>query len=345
MSHQEAVTLGRRLSVPEVVALGDINLDLIVKVAGLPQPGGEAMGERAVMSLGGSAANTAVALAALGVDVGLVACVGADPLGEMALEWLRAAGVDVSHVQRTPHAPTGFMFIPVTPDGERTIFGFRGANAHLRPEPLDLDYIRNARLLHLSGYALLTTPQREAALAALEAARDTGIPVSLDPGVCTAEEQRDGLLSVLPAVTVVMPGEYEARLLTGRAEPEAAVAKLLEWGVSLAALKLGRRGALLAHRDERMRLPAFPVDAVDSTGAGDAFNAGMLFGQLRGLSLGASGVLASALGALTAAREGAGVPPSPAEVRDLLQRGLAEPDWEGLRPAIGEALDSLAGLR
>jgi ribokinase len=329
---------------PEVVALGDINLDLIIKVGALPQPGGEAMGERAVMSPGGSAANTASALAALSVDVGLIACVGQDPLGEMALERLQAAGVDTSQVQRTSDAPTGLMFIPVTPDGERTIFGVRGANAHLRPEPLNLDYIRSARLLHLSGYALLTSPQRDAALTALRTARQADIPISLDPGVCTAAEQRGALLDVLPGVTMLMPGEYEARLLTGRTEPEAALREFLARSVTLVAMKLGARGALLADGDESLRLPAFRVHAVDSTGAGDAFNAGMLFGWLRGLSLGASGVLASALGALTAAREGAGASPSPREACGLLRQALGEPDWREWQPFIRQVLVLLADL-
>lgn len=323
---------------PEVVALGDINVDVIIRVAEFPRPGGDAMAEGAVMLPGGSAANTACALAALGVGVGLIACVGQDPLGKMGLARLSAAGVDLSQVQRTSDTPTGLMFIPVTPDGERTMFGFRGANVCLRAEGVDLDYVHSARLLHLSGYALLTPPQRDASLTAFHAARKARVFISLDPGVDAAVKQRDALLGLLPDVAMLLPGRLEAELLTGLANPQEALEELLGRGLQVVAIKLGGRGALLGRRGEVLRLPAFDVNPVDATGAGDAFDAGMLFGWLRGLSLQASGVLGGALGALTATREGAATAPAPNEVRDILQRALSEPAWLEWRPAIQEVL-------
>jgi len=328
---------------PEVVALGDINLDVIVRVPEFPRQGGEAVTEQGAVLPGGSAANTARALAALGVDVGLIACVGQDPLGEVSLGRLRAAGVDTSQVQRTTDAPTGLMFIPVTPGGERTMFGFRGANICLRAEKMDLEYIRRARLLHLSGYALMTSPQRDAALAATHAACEAGIPLSLDPGICAAAQQREALLRLLPDVALLLPDSLEAELLTGLADPQAALDEFVSLGPQVVAIKLGARGALLGNRDEVIDLPAFRVEPVDATGAGDAFNAGIIFGWLRGLSLPASGVLAGALGALTAAREGGATPPGPKEVCSLLERAVEEPDWRDWRLAIQEALEGLAG--
>lgn len=323
---------------PQVVALGDINLDVIVRVAEFPRPGGEAVTQQGAVLPGGSAANTARALAALGVDVGLIACAGRDPLGEMVLERLRAAGVDTSQVQRTADAPTGLMFIPVTPDGERTMFGFRGANICLCAEEMDLDYIREAWLLHLSGYALMTPPQRDAALAAAHAAHEAGIPLSLDPGICAAAQQREALLRLLPEVTLLLPDSLEAELLTGLVDPPDALDELLGRGAQFVALKLGERGALLGTRGQLLHLPPFRVAPVDATGAGDAFNAGIIFGRLRGLSVPASGVLAVALGALTVAREGAATPPTLGEVYQLLQRALDELAWQEWWPAIQEVL-------
>jgi ribokinase len=132
-----------------VVVLGDINIDVLMPVPDYPQPGGETLSERVTSSLGGSAANAAIVLARLGAVPRLVARVGQDPWAEMALEALRQAGVEVGCVQRDAQALTGMMFTPVTPDGERTMFGQRGANPRLDPSLITADIFRGASWLHL----------------------------------------------------------------------------------------------------------------------------------------------------------------------------------------------------
>ena len=150
----------------EIVALGDVNVDIIAHFPSYPGKGEDALAHSTEFHCGGSAANTAMALARMGLGVVLISRVGPDSLALKALNSLDEAGVIPSGLQRDPAAPTGLMYVVVTPDGERTILGHRGANVLTDPAQVREEEIRNARLFHLSGYALLADPQRSAALLA-----------------------------------------------------------------------------------------------------------------------------------------------------------------------------------
>ena len=357
---------------PQVVALGDINVDVIAHIPRYPSPGGDGLAERISVHGGGSAANTAIVLARLGLDVGLIGRMGEDPLAEWALEELREAGVDLSAIQRDPEAMTGLMFIAVTHDGERTMFGYRGANARTDPDLLDEAYITGARLLHLSGYALLEAPQREAALRALEVARGAGSIISLDVGLEAATKLAGEIKSLSSRLDLVFSTLIEARRLTGcgdkwsrlrgeisptrqrvlsapkhwrdhlSEDAEGAVGQLLGWGVGAVALKLGAQGCLVGTRDEVFAVPAFAVKVKDTTGAGDAFDAGFIFGRLKGLGWRESALLANALGALAAAVEGAGGSlPGREDARAFLRERLGDPSWQAWQRELCRLLDFL----
>ena len=148
---------------PSILLLGDINVDVLMDVPVYPPPGGEAVTERLITRLGGSAANTAVVLSRLGLEARMLGRVGSDPWGQLALAALAEAGVGLELVQQDEAVATGLMFTAVTPDGERTMFGQRGANPLTDPSAISPDILGGADLLYLSGYALLEVPQREAA--------------------------------------------------------------------------------------------------------------------------------------------------------------------------------------
>ena len=233
------------------------------------------------------------------------------------------------------------MFTAVTPDGERTMFGQRGANPHTDPATISPDSLRGVDLLHLSGYALLQAPQRQAALRALDLALREGLPVTLDTAYLPALQMPEVLRQCLPGLDACILGLPEAGAMLGAGEPEAAVSALLEAGVRLAALKLGAAGCLLADGATRCISPAFPVDVVDTTGAGDAFSAGVIYACLHGLSLPALGVLANALGGLATTIPGAGMAlPGREETLAFLRR-QADPAPDRVA-AIAEAVRSLA---
>ena len=301
---------------PDVIALGDLNVDIIAHFASFPSKGGDALAYSTELHCGGSAANAAIALARLGVTVGLITRVGPDSWALKALNSLQAAGVDAGGLQRDPAAMTGLMYVVVTPDGDRTILGYRGANVLTDPNQVHEEYIQGARVFHLSGYALLSEPQRSAALLTLEMACRHGLMVTLDPGVSISQVALDEMHALLPVVNILLPNLSEAQKLTKMTVPEDCARILLGKGCQAIALKLGRDGCLIGSREGLRRVPGLAVQARDSTGAGDGFAAGFIAGRLAGLSLHSAAILGNALGAMAAARVGASM--EAMEGRDVL---------------------------
>jgi ribokinase len=330
---------------PDAIALGDINVDIIAHFAGYPAKGEDALAYSTELHCGGSAANTIMALAHMGFDTSLIARVGPDSWALKALSCLNEAGVDPRCLQRDPAVMTGLMDVVVTPDGERTILGHRGANVFTDPEQIQERDIQDASLFHLSGYALLAEPQRSAALLALEMACRHGLIVTLDPGMAISKTALDAIRAILPTVDVLLPNLPEAQELGGLTEPDECARALLARGVKTVALKLGRTGCLVASAEGIVQVPAFQIDARDSTGAGDSFAAGFIAGMLGGLDWQGSAVLGNALGAMSAARIGAGTAlPKAKEVLSLLRDHHHEPTHSKCVYAIQQAIDYVLAL-
>lgn len=318
----------------EVVLLGDLNVDLHLDIPAYPAPGGDGVATRQRMGFGGSAANTAVMLSRLGVRAGMIACVGDDEWGEQAFAGLAAQGVDTSLVMRSAVEGTSLNVITVTPDGERTMFAYRGASAHLRAEGLPESF-DGASTLHVSGYALLAEPQRSAAMAAVRAARSSGIRVSLDVPVDPVAAVPDVLLDFLGSVDAVVIGAGEARRLTGAESDEDAAERIAALGPAVVALTGGSSGSLVRFGEAVVRAPVPVVRAVDTTGAGDSFCAGLIFGLLRGVEdpeLLAS--LANACGAAAVGVAGAGAQlPALGGIIEMI-RALPAPIRDALLPIV-----------
>ncbi|MDQ0615638.1 ribokinase [Microbacterium sp. W4I4] len=290
----------------EVLLLGDLNIDLHLDIPAYPEPGGDGVASRQRMGFGGSAANTAVMLARLGVRAAMLACVGDDEWGAQAIHGLTAVGVDTRLVQRSSTEPTSLNVITVTPDGERTMFAYRGASAELKSADVPPD-LCGASHVHISGYALLADPQRAAAEAAAASAHRAGRTVSLDVPVDPVAAVPDVLRAFLANVDVVAIGTKEARQLTGEATDEQAAAAIAGYGPSTVALTSGASGSLLLTVDGFVRAPVPEVRAIDTTGAGDSFSAGLIFGFLRGFEEPSwTAAMANACGAAAVGVPGAG---------------------------------------
>lgn len=256
-------------------------------------------------SIAGAESNLAIGMARLGHRAGWMSRLGNDEFGESILSFLRAEGVDVSAVVRDDDAPTAVFFKERRRAGSSRVFYYRSGSAASRMSPADVreDYIRNARCLHLTGITpALSSGCAAVVRRAMEIARDAGVPVSFDPNVrlklWSAEAARKSLLELLPLVDWLLAGHEEVELLTGESDPERGAAILAEHGPRTVVVKMGAAGALAISGDEAASCPAFPVDVVDTIGAGDAFDAGFLSGRLRGWSLGESVRLGTILGAL-----------------------------------------------
>jgi len=320
----------------EVIVLGDIILDIIVHIPSYPQPGGDGIARAISIKSGGSAANTARALAQCGISTGLIGRAGNDVLAQQALADLRRAGVESALIQRDPTTCGGMMVVIVTPDGQRTMIGYRGANVHTQPGELDAAAIGAADWLHLSGYALLAAPQRKAAQRALSIAHRAGVRISLDPGLEIARQDAALVHSLLPQIDVLFPNLDELYALAAPADNvRDALRSLHRQNVAAIALKLGDRGCVLSTRGVRIDVPAFSTPVIDTTGAGDAFAAGLIAGQMHGLDLRACGLWANALGALTASVEGSHAPDL--ETLGLfLQKHMQLARWRDDRAALQE---------
>jgi sugar/nucleoside kinase (ribokinase family) len=266
---------------PRVVVVGDLLYDLLAKVDGEVIFGTDTFVPIRVAA-GGSGANAAAWLASSGVETHFIGRVGDDPFGAFLARELERAGVR-PHLARDPSLATGKVFVLVDGAGERTMITDRGAGEALSPEDLPGSLFRGGHL-HLSGYTFSGGSRRETAIKAMRLARRSGMSFSVDP-------------SSVPLLRAVGPGRFlestrgadfcfpnleEGALLAGTEAPERVVEALLGY-YSAVVLKLGAEGAIYAER-ERTHVPAAPVRAIDTTGAGDALCAGFLSARLSGVS-------------------------------------------------------------
>jgi sugar/nucleoside kinase (ribokinase family) len=266
----------------DVVVAGELNLDLILY--GLPEQlptEREFLADGLMVTLGSSSAILAHNLAALGAHVGFASLIGDDPLGEIALQRLAAAGVDVSRVNKASGRTTGLTVI-LQHEGRRRILTYPGTMADMSTADLDKKFLSSARHFHLSSF-FLQPKLRPHVVELFREMKAAGLSTSFDTND-DPEDRWEGVFDVLANVDVFLPNEREAMRLTGAASLDAAVEKLAP-RVPVLAVKLGRQGALARRGKEEFRCPAAKVSPVDPVGAGDSFDAGFLYQYVKGADL------------------------------------------------------------
>jgi sugar/nucleoside kinase (ribokinase family) len=267
--------------VTRLVVLGDVMVDVVCRLDGPIALGSDAPA-RIEFGYGGSAANVS-AWAAVAHGAGappvLAGRIGADERGRAAEEELRAVGVE-PRLAVDPERPTGTCVVLVGPDGERSMVPDPGANDRLAGGDLPDDVLVEGAHLHLTGYTLVREGSRAAGLAGIERARERGMSVSVDPSSAALLEP--AFLDELDGVGLLLPNAEEAAVLSGEEDPERA-ASVLAARVPEVVVTLGARGALWTDGHKRSLVDAVAErDAVDTTGAGDAFAAGFLMARLSG---------------------------------------------------------------
>ena len=321
----------------DVVCLGELLIDFVPTVTGtdlIATPGFK-------KAPGGAPANVAAGLARLGRSSAFMGMVGDDPFGHYLAQVLREVGVDVTPLRYSSTARTALAFVSLRADGEREFMFYRHPSADMlfAPEDVDAAAIRNARALHFGSISLIAETSRRATLHAVALAREAGVWVSYDPNLRLAlwpdaDTARRGLLQGMAEADVIKLSEDEVEFLIGSSEPEAARRKLWHEGLRLMVITHGSGGCHYLSERFEGDVASFPVTAVDATGAGDAFVAGLLQGllaapgslddeqQLRDLCR-----FANAVGALTTQERGA-IPalPDRAQVERFLARhaGVAD---------------------
>jgi sugar/nucleoside kinase (ribokinase family) len=282
----------------DLVIVGDINGDIMLTDAD-PRPvfgQAEKFMQDGLVDLGGGSAITASQACKLGLRTAFIGKVGDDLLGRLLIDKLTACGVDTRGIAVDPSIGTGFT-VHLCSSDDRAMLTYAGSIAQLHAEDAPLDLIARARHLHVSDFFL--QPGLQAGLPALfQQVRGLGIGISFE----TAWDPTGGwggtLPDVLPLVDIILPNEQELKHITRRPTLDEAL-EALACIVPTVVTKVGARGAVALHRGQRYAEPAYPVEPAETTGAGDNFNAGFLYGYLHGLSMQSALRAGCACGALS----------------------------------------------
>ncbi|MGP3925861.1 5-dehydro-2-deoxygluconokinase [Streptomyces sp. 8N616] len=310
----------------DLITMGRIGVDIYPLQTGVGLAEVETFGK----FLGGSAANVAVAAARLGHSTAVITRTGRDPFGSYLHQALKEFGVDDQWVTPVDAYPTPVTFCEIFPPDDFPLYFYRQPKApdlEIRPEELDLDAIRAARIFWITGTGLSEEPSRSATLTALQARDRAGTTVFdldwrpmfwADPA-----EARTHYAEALRHTTVAVGNLDECEIATGVREPRACARALLDAGVELAVVKQGPGGVLAVHRDgTTAEVPPVPVEVVNGLGAGDAFGGSLCHGLLADWELERIMRYANAAGAIVASRLAcSSAMPTESEVENLLARG------------------------
>ena len=267
----------------DVVCLGEVLIDFVPTVTPTTLTAAPAFKK----APGGAPANVAVGLACLGVRSAFMGKVGDDPFGHFLVDTLAAAGVDVDTVRFSSEARTALAFVSLRADGDREFMFYRHPSADMLFEPAEVNVvaIRSARVLHYGTISLISEPSRSATLHAIKHAKEAGCIVSCDPNLRLAlwpdrDAAKAGLLAAIEQTQVVKLSDDELRFLTGSDNPAAAREQLWHDGLELMVVTMGAAGCVYFTPDFSGVVLGFGIEAVDATGAGDGFVAGLLHGLL-----------------------------------------------------------------
>ena len=283
----------------EVVCLGILVADVVGKpIEAFPPKGTLANVERMELHAGGCAANTALALAKLGVDTGVIGKIGDDGFGHFLAQTLERQGVDTRGVVRDTEAATSATMVAVDKEGERTFLHYEGANAVFTAEDVAWPVVDAAAILHVAGPFLMPRYVGADNAAVLKRAKEGGKTTTLDTVWDSTGRWMSTLAPCLPHLDYLLPSLAEAKLLTGRETPHDITQAFLDLGVTVVGLKLGEEGALIRTAEgDALHVPPFAVEAVDALGAGDCWAAGFLCGLSHGWDLEKTARFANAAGA------------------------------------------------
>lgn len=273
-----------------VVCFGEMLIDFVPTISGLSLSDAPAFKK----APGGAPANVAVGIARLGGSSAFIGKVGEDEFGYMLAEILKENNVNNEGMRFDPGARTALAFVTLRSDGEREFMFYRNPSADmlLKEAELDLDLIRKAKIFHYGSISLITEPCKSAHIAAAKVAKDAGVFLSYDPNLRlplwpSAESAREGILSIWDTADIIKISEEEISFLTKGEDPydDAVVQKLFHPNLKLLLVTEGPEGCRYYTKEFSGRVKGLKVDAVDTTGAGDAFVAGILSQLAKDLSL------------------------------------------------------------
>ncbi|MGE3804252.1 MAG: carbohydrate kinase family protein [Gemmataceae bacterium] len=263
----------------------------------LPAAGELVMSEKMLLTIGGCAANAAVDLVKMGVNAEVVGRVGDDIFGRVVSDLLRDHGVDVSGLKVTPGCDTSQTLIVNVQGEDRRFIHTFGANRMFRAADIPAAAIARSKILYLGGYLVMDSVTQEELVPVFASARQQGVKTVLDVVTPGQADYLPRFEKLLPHVDVFLPNDHEAGLISKKADPLEQAELFRQLGAGTVVVTSGGQGALLVSKDLKLRSGVYPVNYVDGSGGGDAFDAGFIFGMLNDLGPEDCLRYASALGA------------------------------------------------
>jgi sugar/nucleoside kinase (ribokinase family) len=286
----------------DVVVIGEIIIDILHYLPRLPCKKDtwheSVRAEKVLICPGGAGLYCAQALSKLGATSGIIGSVGNDALGGFLIESLDQAGVDTRGIKR-PDMETPTCSILIIKHKEKISLGGAGSCQELRFGDIDPSYTSSARFLHFSGYYLFPKMWGGPSIRIMKHSQEHGLTTSLDTQMDRSGRYAGELEKVLKYVDILFLDEYEARAITRENSLGEASTELHTFGPDTVAIKLGAKGCFVSTKNEKVTIPAFKVKPVDTIGAGDAWDAGFIFGRLNHWEIKRSAKFANAVAALS----------------------------------------------
>ncbi len=281
-----------------IICLGILVADFIAStIEKFPELGKLELVNNTGVFTGGCATNTSIALAKLGMDVGVIGKVGDDILGQYVISELKKNKVGTKGVSISDKKETSTTIVLVDTEGERTFIHNTGANGDLTLKDIDLESLKASSIIHVAGYFLLPGFEGEDCKQFLKKVKKMGLTTTVDTAWDAQKRWLKLIQGSLPYIDYFLPSYEEALMLSGEKEPRKICDFFLEKGVGTVGLKMGKEGCLIKNKREEIYCPPYQVKVVDTTGAGDAWVAGFLAGLYKGWPLTKVGKFANAVGA------------------------------------------------
>ncbi len=274
----------------DVVGFGALNVDMLFKVQKLAGAEEESFIEEYAEACGGSAANTIVALARLGCKTGFIGKVANDREGKLQIDCFSNEGVDTSGIIQATKGKSGSVMGFVDKKGARALYINSGVNDTIEPREINYGYLSQTKYVHFSSFV---GEKSFRAQKKLLAALPNDVKISFDPGSVYAQKGFAAIEPIIRSTYVLMPNAFELELLTGETDYRKGADLMIGLGVKIVAVKLGDKGCYVTDAEEQLKVEPFKVKAVDTTGAGDAFCAGFLYGLIHKKTLYECGQIAN----------------------------------------------------
>lgn len=286
----------------EIVSMGVHILDVLGRHVNVIPPGqGISLIDEIRITAAGTSAGTSIDLAKLGCSVTAVGAVGNDEMGNILIGILDRYGVDTKYLARKDGVQTSGSILPIRPNGERPALHVMGANAVFSFDDVPLEVVAKADYVHIGGFYLMPLFDGPDTVKTLQFAKQSGAITTMDILGVQQKDMAQKILPSMPYLDYFMPNLEEACMITGLTDPDQMCQYFLDAGAKNVVLKMGERGSLiLSATGERVRVPAFKVKLVDTTGCGDAWSAGFIAGLSFQMPVAKAAQLGSACGSLVA---------------------------------------------